>query len=176
VHRRFAFEDTMTIARAFVCTLVLCGCHPDMQSYPPDERELAQRDVEPGDDAGPTWQRGVAAQRDGDHDAAVRAFVRELTGRAPVPSTGARLLQSLPHSDPSTRRATKRRGRRFDPAGFEGVSLPRIAMAQCGGRPVERGQISCGRDPPVCTYRFHCEGGGVREIAVGSRELWFGTQ
>jgi hypothetical protein len=28
----------------------------------------------------------------------------------------------------------------------------------------------------VCTYRFHCEGGGAREIAVGSRELWFGTQ
>ena len=166
----------MKIRRAFVWTLALCGCRPDVQSYPPDAQELAQRTVEPGFAPGRHWQRGVAAQREGDHDAAVRAFVRELIRRDPVPSTGARLLQSLPHSDPSTRRGTKRRGRRLDPAGFAGVSVQRIAMAQCGGHPVERGRIACDRDPPVCTYRFRCEGGGVRVIAVGSRGRWFGTQ
>jgi hypothetical protein len=171
-----AFEDTMTIRRALVCTLALCGCRPEVHTYQPDAAELEQRNVASPDDASRHWQQGIAAQRAGDHDAAVRAFVRELTGRAPAPATGARLQQPLPHTEPSTRRATKRRGRRFNPAGFAGVSLERIVMARCGGRPIARGVIACNRDPPVCTYRFHCEGGGAREIAVGSRELWFGTQ
>jgi hypothetical protein len=126
--------------------------------------------------AGIDWRRGLVAMRAGDYDAAVRALLAELRRPDPIPIAGVHLMQALPHADAHARRVAKWRGRRLDPAGLQTLARDRAAMARCGGRPFAVAKISCNRDPPVCTYTVLCEGGGSRKVAMGSAELWFGTQ
>jgi hypothetical protein len=144
-----------------------------------DEAALAALDVAEAACAagsGIAWRRGFIAARRQRWDEAALAFVDELEGPRPVPSAGAQLLAVLPLASPRVRRRAARLGggvRRPLGPGFEGVSVDRLAMLRCGGRPIILGKIACNRDPPRCTQHFTCRGGGRRKIVSASEELWF---